>query len=363
MNRSGAPRRNPSWLPLVLVAMFRPALTFPIRKGSSSVDDELLMPALIPGGSAHTNAKVKDTKSMPAAAEFMLAVVPAVSEVEPWARLARTWTDCGDFIPSSITTGRKAKISDTCIVDTSVSGAKYNQEMKTIVGAVTCKGDTRKPQSCNSSLGLGMLTFDALTFPVSKSSSLANVDLSLSAPFPGGFAHTDTKIKATGTDGSSPFCMEIKSKPAADESMLPVHPAVSEVKPRAKLERTWTDSGDCSTHAKITGLTPCSIRTEQKARISGTGIVDTVAFGAPYDLEIKTMVDTLPGEGDERKSRSCSLPLGLGVLTLDAVSLPINKASTSVSVDLSLSALFPRRTEDKGTTSDGYTSSLLGHQE
>ena len=283
------------------------------------------------------------------------------------AELALTWTDCGDssthakitgLTPSSITTGKKARISGTGIVDTDVTGATYDLEMKTMVGTVSCKGDASQSKSCSLPLGLGMLTFDAMTFPIKKGSTSVNVDLSLSALIPGGFARTETKVQATGTDGSNLFCMDIKSKPAAEEFMLPVIPAVSEVEPRARLALTWTDCGDSSTHAKITGLTPSSITTGKKARISGTGIVDTDVTGATYDLEMKTMVGTVSCKGDASQSKSCSLPLGLGMLTFDAMTFPIKKGSTSVNVDLSLSALIPggfARTETKvqATGTDG----------
>ena len=148
-----------------------------------------------------------------------------------------------------------------------------------------------------------MLTFDALSLPIKIGSTPLNADLGIKTK--NGTAY----YNGTGTDRSSHFCMDIKSKPAADESMLPAFLAVSEVEPRAKLVRAWTVCDDSSTHAKIKGLTPSSIPTRQKARIRDTGIVDTDAFGATYDLEMKTMADTFSCEGDGRMSKSCSLPL------------------------------------------------------
>ena len=130
-----------------------------------------------------------------------------------------------------------------------------------------------------------MLTFEPLAFPILKGSTSVNVD-SLSALIPGWFARTETKAEATGADGASLFCMDIKSKPVADEVVLLVVTAASVVEHRTELALTWTDCGDSSTHTKMSGLSPRSITIGQKATISGTGIIDTDVSDATYDLEM-----------------------------------------------------------------------------
>merc|ERR1712125_92637 len=98
--------------------------------------------------------------------------------------------------------------------------------------------------------------------------------------------------------------------------------------------------GDSSTHTKITSFTPSSITTGQKATMTGTGDLDEDVSGANFDLEMKTMAGKV-SKGDASQSKTCSLPLGVGSLTFNAMAFPIKKGSTSVSVDLSLSALLP----------------------
>merc|ERR1712139_80245 len=96
----------------------------------------------------------------------------------------------------------------------------------------------------------------------------------------------------------------------------------------------------------------------QKAKMTGTGNLDEDVSGANFDLEMKTAAGTVSCKGDASQSRTCHLPLGTGSLTFDAMSFPIKKGSTSVSVDLSLSAMLPgalAHTETKvtATATDG----------
>merc|ERR1712151_766840 len=109
----------------------------------------------------------------------------------------------------------------------------------------------------------------------------------------------------------------------------------------AELKLTWSDCGDSSTHTKITSFTPNSITTGQKATMTGTGNLDEDVTGANFDLEMKTLAGKVSCKGDASQSKTCSLPLGVGSLTFNAMAFPIKKGTTSVSVDLSLSALLP----------------------
>ena len=404
MRRSGAPRRNPSWLPpLLLTAMScSPPLglgmltfdtpTFPIKTGSTSVNVDIEMKTK--DGTVYHNGD--ETKSKNRSLPFGIGMLTLDAFTSPIKKgstsvnvdlemktMAGTVYCKGDAIKlknCSLPIGPGVLTFDALSVPIKKGSTSANGDlqMKTMDGTVYCNGHAIKPKSCSLPLGPGMLTFDALSLPIKIGSTPLNADLGIKTK--NGTAY----YNGTGTDWSSHFCMDIKSKPAADESMLPAFLAVSEVEPRAKLVRAWTVCDDSSTHAKIKGLTPSSIPTRKKARIRDTGIVDTDAFGATYDLEMKTMADTFSCEGDGRMSKSCSLPLQDDMQTqgttpdvmtynatisacevscqqerafqlqddtqtrgrmqtFDALTFPIKKVSTSVNVDLSLSALTPRR--------------------
>merc|ERR1712110_1074627 len=79
----------------------------------------------------------------------------------------------------------------------------------------------------------------------------------------------------------------------------------------------------------------------KKTTMTGTGTLDEDVTGANFDLEMKTAAGTVSCKGDASQSKTCNLPLGTGSLTFDAMTFPIKKGSTSVNVDLALSAMLP----------------------
>merc|ERR1719453_809903 len=117
----------------------------------------------------------------------------------------------------------------------------------------------------------------------------------------------------------------------------------------AELKLTWSDCG-AGTHTKITGFTPATITTGQKTTMTGTGNLDEDVTGATFDLEMKTAAGTVSCKGDASASKTCNLPLGTGSLTFDAIGFPMKKGSTSISVDLSLSAMLPGALAHTDTT-------------
>merc|ERR1712232_456105 len=89
-----------------------------------------------------------------------------------------------------------------------------------------------------------------------------------------------------------------------------------------------------------------------KTTMTGTGNLDEDVTAANFDLEMKTAAGTVSCKGDAGTSKTCNLPLGTGSLTFNAMSFPIKKGSTSISVDLSLAAALPgalARTDTKVT--------------
>merc|ERR1712216_756600 len=213
-------------------------------------------------------------------------------------------------------------------------------------------------KTCSLPLGVGSLTFNAMSFPIKKGSTSVSVDLSLSPALPGALAHTDTKVTATATNGDSLFCVEIKTAPAMEEFVAqpPAHAlAVAQLNRKtafsdtmmkafvgaaaSALKLTWSDCG--GQHVKITGFSPATVTTGTKTTMTGTGNLDEDVSAANFDLEMKTLAGTVSCKGDAGTSKTCSLPLGVGSLTFNAMSFPIKKGSTSVSVDLSLSPALP----------------------
>lgn len=155
------------------------------------------------------------------------ALMPPVGASASQLKLA--WNDCGDssthtkitsFSLSTITTGQKATMAGMGNLDEDVSGATFDLEMNTLAGKVSCKGDASQSKTCHLPLGVGSLTFNAMSFPIKKGSTTVSVDLSLSAMLPGALAHTETKVTATATGGDKLFCMDIKSAPAVAEVIM-----------------------------------------------------------------------------------------------------------------------------------------------
>merc|ERR1712232_780189 len=159
----------------------------------------------------------------------IFVVVAAVLGAASAAELKLAWTDCGDssthtkitsFTPNAITTGEKVTMTGVGKLDEDVTGASFDLEMKTLAGTVSCKGDASQSKTCHLPLGVGSLTFSAMSFPIKKGSTTVSVDLSLSAMLPGALAHTETKVTATTTGGDQLFCMDIKSAPAVNEVVI-----------------------------------------------------------------------------------------------------------------------------------------------
>merc|ERR1711959_633238 len=215
-------------------------------------------------------------------------------------------------------------------LDEDVSGASFDLEMNTLAGKVSCKGDASQSKTCHLPLGVGSLTFNAMSFPIKKGSTSVSVDLALSAMLPGALAHTETKVTATATGGDQLFCMDIKSAPALNELVgrPPVIPAALMPPVGAgasTLKLAWNDCGDSSTHTKITGFSPSAITTGQTATMTGTGNLDEDVSGANFDLEMNTLAGKVSCKGDASRSKTCHLPLGLARLRLMPCHSPSKK--------------------------------------
>merc|ERR1719408_302667 len=76
--------------------------------------------------------------------------------------------------------------------------------------------------------------------------------------------------------------------------------------------------------------------------MTGTGQLSEEVTGASFDLTMSGMLgQLLHCSGDASVSKSCSLPLGTGSLTFDAMKFPIAPGSVPVNVDISLKSTLP----------------------
>merc|ERR1719359_2212653 len=93
--------------------------------------------------------------------------------------------------------------------------------------------------------------------------------------------------------------------------------------------------------------------------MTGTGALSEDVAGASFDLEMTGAIGKLVScQGDASAAKTCSLPLGTGTLTFDAMTFPLKAGSTDVNVDISLSAAVPASlqtttTRCTSTASDG----------
>jgi cathepsin B len=125
------------------------------------------------------------------------------------------------------------------------------------------------------------------------------------------------------------------------------------------LKLSWKDCGDADTKVKITSFGPAAITLGQKATMSGSGALPEDVSDANFDLEMSnSLTHLLTCKGDAKVSKNCSLPLGVGSLTFDAMPFPIKAGTATVNVDIELcahlpSALASTTTIAKATASNG----------
>merc|ERR1712007_308548 len=124
------------------------------------------------------------------------------------------------------------------------------------------------------------------------------------------------------------------------------------------LELSWSDCGAGKTHAKITGFTPSSLTLGQKTTMTGTGQLDEAVSAANFDLVMNGAIgQLLKCDGDASQSKTCSLPLGVGSLTFDAMKFPLAAGSVPVNVDINLAASLPSSLATTTTTCKATSSS------
>merc|ERR1712072_90327 len=138
--------------------------------------------------------------------------------------LALTWSDCGDtstktkitaFSPNALTLGQKTTMVGTGALSEDVAGADYDLEMTGAIGKLlSCKGDASASKTCSLPLGVGTLSFEAMTFPLKAGTTAVNVDILLKPSVPRALQTTTTRATAIAKNGDKLFCIEIKCAPA-----------------------------------------------------------------------------------------------------------------------------------------------------
>eukprot|EP00451_Oxyrrhis_marina_P054662 CAMPEP_0204506352 /NCGR_PEP_ID=MMETSP0471-20130131/109203_1 /ASSEMBLY_ACC=CAM_ASM_000602 /TAXON_ID=2969 /ORGANISM="Oxyrrhis marina" /LENGTH=548 /DNA_ID=CAMNT_0051511349 /DNA_START=66 /DNA_END=1713 /DNA_ORIENTATION=- len=124
------------------------------------------------------------------------------------------------------------------------------------------------------------------------------------------------------------------------------------------LALTWKDCGDASTHTKISGLSPTTLTLGQKTTVTGTGALDEAVSDGTFDLKVTAGgVKLLECSGDAGAAKTCKLPLGSGAITFEGEQFPVQAGTSSIKVDLDLSAALPSSLARTTTTVTAQSSS------
>merc|ERR1712032_1082194 len=85
--------------------------------------------------------------------------------------------------------------------------------------------------------------------------------------------------------------------------------------------------------------------------MTGIGALDEKVTGATFDLSMTGAIGTsVHCTGDASASKTCSLPLGTGSLTFDAMTFPLAPGNVPVKVDINLSSSVPTSLQTTTTT-------------
>lgn len=109
--------------------------------------------------------------------------------------------------------------------------------------------------------------------------------------------------------------------------------------PLTNLALTWNDCGGV---AKIDTVAPSTVPLGTATKITGSGTSPVKVTGGRFDATVKAgWIPLASCSGPLGPSKVCTLPLGAGSLTLDAIPLPIGPGPASISLTVELSANLP----------------------
>merc|ERR1712070_1019015 len=108
----------------------------------------------------------------------------------------------------------------------------------------------------------------------------------------------------------------------------------------ATLAVTWEDCG--AKHATVDALSPTSIHTGATETITGAGTVDEDVTSAQFTATVSALGAQLSScDGDGTKDITCDLPMGVGSITVKALSFPLPKGTVSIPVEVKTSSIIP----------------------
>jgi cathepsin L len=108
----------------------------------------------------------------------------------------------------------------------------------------------------------------------------------------------------------------------------------------ATLAVTWSDCG--AKHATVTDLQPTAVHTGATETVTGTGTVDEDVTSANFKATVSALGAQLTScSGDGTKDIVCSLPMGVGKITVKALTFPLAKGQVSIPVEVQTSSMIP----------------------
>jgi cathepsin B len=106
------------------------------------------------------------------------------------------------------------------------------------------------------------------------------------------------------------------------------------------LAVTWKDCG--AKHATVTDVSPSTIETGTTTTLTGTGTADEDVTSAHFKATVSALGAQLTScEGDATSDIVCTLPMGVGTITVKAVSYPLKAGTVKIPVETSLAASIP----------------------
>jgi len=203
---------------------------FPIKAGPQDINVDLYLSPLLPAGLIKTTTEVTAVSGS-GEKIFCMKVITGKSDQNGVVSL--NYEDCGDastaakitgLTPSSVTMGKKTRITGKGILDKDITDGNFQLETGYSGGDLAdCSGDAGKSKKCGLFGGLlGSLTFEPLTFPIKKGPSSISVDLSLSPLIPVSLAQTVTTVTAATKEGDKLFCMKVFTAPASSSNSTSV---------------------------------------------------------------------------------------------------------------------------------------------
>merc|ERR1719443_947482 len=106
------------------------------------------------------------------------------------------------------------------------------------------------------------------------------------------------------------------------------------------LAVTWSDCG--AKHGVVNDLQPSTIHTGATETLTGSGVSDEEVTSAQFTATLSALGTKLTDcSGDATTDIVCELPMGVGSITVKALTFPIAKGPTSIPVEVQTSSLIP----------------------